>query len=54
MRMDIENIRKYTMCGIIRLNGTLKGKLTSVGNRTVVIGIARSRFEWFGFSRAFI
>jgi len=45
MRMERVNIAKYARCGIMSAKGTCKGKLSSVGSRTVKIGMDNSKFD---------
>ena len=45
MRMERVKSVKYVRCGTTSSKGTDKGKLSSVGSRTVKIGIDRSKFD---------
>jgi len=44
MRIEAANRTRYTTCGMMSSEGTVKGKLSSVGSRTVRIGMAKSVF----------
>jgi len=45
MRIEKVNRIRYVICGMISFKGTFKGKLSSVGSKTVKIGMDKSMFE---------
>lgn len=45
MRVEKANRMRFTTCGMMISKGTCKGKLSSVGNKTVKIGIDGSMFD---------
>jgi hypothetical protein len=45
MRIEKVNRTRYITCGMISSTGTGKGKLSSVGSKTVKIGMDKSMFK---------
>jgi hypothetical protein len=45
MRMERVKSVKYVRCGMTSVKGTNKGKRSSMGSRTVKIGIDNSKFD---------
>lgn len=50
--MDAENMVRRIRCGGISHGGTSNGKLRSVGNSTVEVGMIRIRFVFCGWKNA--
>ena len=45
MRIEKANRMRYIMCGMMSSKGTDRGKLSSVGSRTVRMGMDKSMFD---------
>ena len=45
MRIEKVNRMRYIACGMMSSRGTDKGKLSSVGSRTVRMGMDKSMFD---------